>query len=593
MVNRRLIRLAGAQRLFVGLAAAAGVIGGLVTIVQARLVSSIIDRVFLGHQGLRGVAVLLSLSLVVVVGRALTVWAGEVVGHEAAARTKLLLRDRLMAHLFALGPGYTRRQRTGELVTTVIDGIENLEDYIRLYLSQIAISVLVPAAILAVVFPLDPLSGLVLLLTLPVMPVLMALVGTISSDLTRRQWSSLSRMSAHLLDVVQGLTTLKVLGRSQAQVEIVGRISEQFRRATLRVLRVAFLSSLVLELTATLSTAVVAVEIGVRLMNGGIAFSSALFVLLLAPEYYLPLRVLGVRYHAAASGVSAADRIFGVLDVPQAGRMPATGQEPDVPLLREHAIRFEDVSFAYDEGRQALEDVSFTIEPGEHVALVGPSGAGKTTIAHLLLRFLEPQRGCIMAGDVPFTAISAEDWRRQVAWVSQDPYIFHDTIEANIRLARADATTDEVQNAAEQARASEFISALSLGYDTPVSINGEGLSGGQAQRIAIARAFLKDAPLLILDEATAHLDPETESGIQEALTALTHGRTVLTIAHRLRTVMAAKRIIVLDCGRVAGIGTHAELLATCDVYRTLVGAYTTDEKGEEVASAQLNVRASA
>lgn len=593
MVNRRLIRLAGAQRLFVGLAAAAGVIGGLVTIVQARLVSSIIDRVFLGHQGLRGVAVLLSLSLVVVVGRALTVWAGEVVGHEAAARTKLLLRDRLMAHLFALGPGYTRRQRTGELVTTVIDGIENLEDYIRLYLPQIAISVLVPAAILAVVFPLDPLSGLVLLLTLPVMPVLMALVGTISSDLTRRQWSSLSRMSAHLLDVVQGLTTLKVLGRSQAQVEIVGRISDQFRRATLRVLRVAFLSSLVLELTATLSTAVVAVEIGVRLMNGGIAFSSALFVLLLAPEYYLPLRVLGVRYHAAASGVSAADRIFGVLDVPQAGRMPATGQEPDVPLLREHAIRFEDVSFAYDEGRQALEDVSFTIEPGEHVALVGPSGAGKTTIAHLLLRFLEPQRGCIMAGDVPFTAISAEDWRRQVAWVSQDPYIFHDTIEANIRLARADATTDEVRNAAEQARASEFISALSLGYDTPVSINGEGLSGGQAQRIAIARAFLKDAPLLILDEATVHLDPETESGIQEALTALTHGRTVLTIAHRLRTVMAAKRIIVLDCGRVAGIGTHAELLATCDVYRTLVGAYTTDEKGEEVASAQLNVRASA
>jgi len=593
MVNRRLIRLAGAQRLFVGLAAAAGVIGGLVTIVQARLVSSIIDRVFLGHQGLRGVAVLLSLSLVVVVGRALTVWAGEVVGHEAAARTKLLLRDRLMAHLFALGPGYTRRQRTGELVTTVIDGIENLEDYIRLYLPQIAISVLVPAAILAVVFPLDPLSGLVLLLTLPVMPVLMALVGTISSDLTRRQWSSLSRMSAHLLDVVQGLTTLKVLGRSQAQVEIVGRISDQFRRATLRVLRVAFLSSLVLELTATLSTAVVAVEIGVRLMNGGIAFSSALFVLLLAPEYYLPLRVLGVRYHAAASGVSAADRIFGVLDVPQAGRMPATGQEPDVPLLREHAIRFEDVSFAYDEGRQALEDVSFTIEPGEHVALVGPSGAGKTTIAHLLLRFLEPQQGCIMAGDVPFTAISAEDWRRQVAWVSQDPYIFHDTIEANIRLARADATTDEVRNAAEQARASEFISALSLGYDTPVSINGEGLSGGQAQRIAIARAFLKDAPLLILDEATAHLDPETESSIQEALTALTHGRTVLTIAHRLRTVMAAKRIIVLDCGRVAGIGTHAELLATCDVYRTLVGAYTTDEKGEEVASAQLNVRASA
>jgi thiol reductant ABC exporter CydD subunit len=418
-------------------------------------------------------------------------------------------------------------------------------------------------------------------------PIFTILIGSQADALTKRQWTSLSRMSAHFLDVLQGLTTLKLLGRSREQVRTIAQISERFRHATMGVLRVAFLSALVLEMVATLSTAVVAVQIGLRLLYGHLSFEQALFVLILAPEFYLPLRLLGTRFHAGMEGVAAARRIFEVLDTELPTRDPCIARVEAEPVLpsagkaRELAghtphIRFEGVCYAYDGDQYpALENLSFEIAPGSKVALVGPSGAGKSTVAHLLLRFVEPDHGLIMVDGEPLSNLAPAAWRQTVAWVPQDPYLFHDTVAQNIRLARPTATPDQVAWAARQAHAHTFIVALPQGYDTVVGERGARLSGGEGQRIALARAFLKDAPLLILDEATANLDPEVEAQVQEALSRLLQGRTALVIAHRLGTVHHADRILVLSGGHLAQEGSHATLVSQEGMYRRLLSAYAT------------------
>jgi thiol reductant ABC exporter CydD subunit len=452
---------------------------------------------------------------------------------------------------------------------------------------------LIPLAILAFVFPLDFTSGLVLLLTAPLIPLFMILIGSLAQELTQRQWVSLSRMSAHFLDVLQGLTTLKLLGRSREQAAMIALISNRFRQTTMGVLRVAFLSALVLELVATLSTAVVAVEIGLRLLYGYLAFEQAFFVLLLAPEFYLPLRLLGTRFHAGTAGVTAARRIFEILDTSlpttTADRRPQTAESyrqedfdsPANTIVKKAAqstlrlvIRFADVHYAYDDGqRPALKGVSFTIKTGQKIALVGPSGAGKSTIAHLLLGFIAPIQGLITVDGVPLTELNMAAWRAHLAWVPQQPYLFHASVSDNIRLARPEATLEQVIRAARLAQAHDFIEALPQSYETIIGERGARLSGGQAQRLALARAFLKDVPFLILDEATANLDPLHELQIQAALQQLIQGRTVLIIAHRLSTVYTADKILVMAGGQVVETGNHASLVQQPGLYRRLVTAY--------------------
>jgi thiol reductant ABC exporter CydD subunit len=387
-------------------------------------------------------------------------------------------------------------------------------------------------------------------------------------------------MSAHFLDVLQGLTTLKILGRSRDQAGTIAAVSQQFAATTLGVLRVAFLSAFALEMIATISTAIVAVQVGLRLLYGQVEFEQAFFVLVLAPDFYLPLRLLGTRFHAGMAGTAAAARIFEVLEErphPRPHPKPLSsgrGERPHPRPLsyRRGEIVFEDVHYAYDGGRRALDGVSFAIEAGQHVALVGPSGAGKSTVFNLLLRFIEPDRGQITCGGVPLCDIGLEEWREQMAWVPQDPYLFADTVAANIRLARPAASMEDVIRAAEKAYADEFIRALPQGYDTPIGERGARLSGGQRQRIALARAFLKDAPLLLLDEATANLDGENAALVQDAVDTLMRGRTTLTITHRLNTAACADQIIVLANGRVAERGAHAGLVRQEGIYHRLVAA---------------------
>ncbi|MGD8475234.1 MAG: thiol reductant ABC exporter subunit CydD [Anaerolineae bacterium] len=571
--DRRLLRRAQTAEGPLALAIALGAGGGAMVVVQAYLLSLVVSQVFLDGREFGDVLYLLVGFLALSIARAGMVWGAELAADRVASRVKHDLRARLMAHLMALGPAYTRGERSGELANTAVEGIEALDAYFRQYLPQLALAALVPLTVLIFVFPLDWVSGLVMLLTAPLIPVFMILIGSLAESLTRRQWTSLSRMSAHFLDVLQGLATLKLFGRSREQFRVIAQISDQFRGATMGVLRVTFLSALVLELVATISTAVVAVQIGLRLLYGQLAFQQGFFVLLLAPEFYLPLRLLGTRFHAGMQGIAAAQRIFEVLETPAAAHSARSSGRPATSPKRLD-IRFNGVHYAYEEGkRPALNGLSFELPQGRSLALVGPSGAGKSTVAYLMLRFIEPDQGAITVGGQPLDALSPAAWREQVAWVPQNPYLFHGTVAENICLARPDASLDQVESAASQASASGFIEALPKGYGTVIGERGARLSGGEAQRIALARAFLKDAPLLILDEATANLDPEIEAVVQEAMARLLPGRTALIIAHRLSTVYRADRIVVLDRGQLAQEGSHIDLMQQSGLYRRLVGAY--------------------
>jgi ATP-binding cassette subfamily C protein CydD len=552
-----------------------GFAGGALAVGQAWLLSTVIDRVFLGGAQLPRVMPWLWWVLGIMSARAAVVWAAEMTANRVALRVKRDMREAVFAHLLALGPTYAQGERTGELTAAVVEGVEALDAYFSQYLPQLAVAALVPATILAVVFPLDALSGVVFLLTAPLIPVFMILIGWTTDALTRRQYDRLGRLSAHFLDTLQGLTTLKTLGQSRRQAQVVGDVSNQYRRATLEVLKVAFLSALVLEMVATISTAVVAVEIGVRLLYGQMAFQPALLILILAPEFYLPLRMLGLRFHSAASGVSAAKRLFEIMATPlprAATAISALATTPSGLDGQLGAVAFTDVYFSYPDGRSALSGATFEILAHQKTALVGPSGAGKSTVVQLLLRFIEPEQGTIVAGGQPLNEIDLAAWRGRIAWVPQTPHLFHDTVAANLRLARSEASDDELVKAARQACLHDFILSLPQGYDTIIGEEGARLSGGQAQRLALARAFLKDAPFLIMDEPTSRVDPELEALLQGAADELMRGRTTLVIAHRLNTVYQADQIVVLAGGKVVERGSHAPLLHQRGQYFQLVRA---------------------
>ena len=572
-LDKRLIQQAWSARLHLALTIGFGTLAGLILVGQALLISQIVAGVFLGEKTLNQVQPQLLLLLTLSIARAGLSWGSEVAAQKISGQVKHSLRQRLMRHLFALGPAYTSGERSGELTNTVVEGVETLEAYFSQYLPQLAMAALVPLTILIFILPLDLTSGLVLLLTAPLIPIFMILIGDAADRLTQRQWKSLSRMSAHFLDTLQGLATLKLLGRSRDQARAIAAISSRFRQTTLSVLRVAFLSALVLEMVATLSTAVVAVEIGLRLLYGRLVFEQAFFVLILTPEFYLPLRMLGTRFHAGMSGVAAAERIFEILDVPLR-QIPSSPHQGTPPPTHRFDIHFQNVSYTYENGqRSALHDLSLRIPPGHKIAVVGPSGSGKSTIAHLLLRFIDPDGGSISIDGQPLESLDITAWRSQIAWVPQRPYLFNASVAENILLADPNASPEEVILAARQAYAHDFIQALPQAYDTLIGERGSRLSGGQAQRIALARAFLKKSPLLILDEATANLDPGIEAQLREAMDHLLQDRTALIIAHRLGVVQDVDMILVLAGGRVIETGSHATLLEDGGLYSRLFAAY--------------------
>jgi len=549
-IDPRLLRHARAAR---GYLVAAVLLGLAVTgliLAQAALLAHALATAARGT-GASALAGTLALLLAVVAARGAAAYGGEAAALRAAARVKSQLRRKLTAHCLRLGPTWVGGQQPGKLAALATRGLDGLDPYFARYLPQLVLSVLVPVAVLATVTATDWISGLVIAVTLPLIPLFGALVGMHTKAQTRRQWRLLAQLSGHFLDVVQGLPTLKAFGRGRAQEQVIARVTAEHRSTAMATLRVAFLSALVLELAAALATALVAVETGLRLLYGDIPYQSALLVLLLTPEAYLPLRAVAAQYHASAEGSAAAESIFQVLDTPppratRTAGAPAGPRTP-VPDLRSVAISLDEVSVTYpDRDQPAVTRLSLTICPGELILLTGASGAGKSTVLRLLLGFIEPTSGTVRAGATDLAAIPLDLWRAQIAWVPQHPRLFPGSVADNIALGQPGADRAAIIRAARLAGADMFIESLPRSYDTPLGERAATLSAGQRQQIALARAFLRDAPLLLLDEPTAHLAPAASAAIDGVIGGPLSGRTIILATHRHVGVSAASQVVALD-----------------------------------------------
>ncbi|MER7975658.1 thiol reductant ABC exporter subunit CydD [Streptomyces sp. NPDC095817] len=538
-IDPRLLRYARATRLFLLAVVVLGAVGAALVIAQAMLIAEVVVGAFQHGFSATELRSPLVLLVAVAIGRGVVAWLTELAAHRASAAVKSELRGRLLERAALLGPGWLSGQRTGSLVALATRGVDALDDYFSRYLPQLGLAVVVPVAVLARIVTEDWVSAAIIVGTLPLIPLFMVLIGWATRAQMDRQWRMLSRLSGHFLDVVAGLPTLKVFGRAKAQAESIRKITGEYRQATMRTLRIAFLSSFALELLATISVALVAVTIGMRLVHGEMDLYVGIVILVLAPEAYLPLRQVGAQYHAAAEGLAAAEEIFAVLETPA----PAVGS------LHAPAgeIGFEGVTVRFP-GRStnAVSDVSFTVAPGETVALVGPSGVGKSTLLNVLLGFVEPTAGRVRAGGVDLSAADLTEWRSRIAWVPQRPHLYAGSIAENVRLARPDADDVAVREALVDAGAAGFVDALPDGVDTLLGEDGAGLSAGQRQRLALARAFLADRPLLLLDEPTASLDGATEGEVVETVRRLAVGRTVLLVVHRPALLGVADRVIRLE-----------------------------------------------
>ena len=572
--QRRLLGAARVAPALLALSLGLRLAAGVTVVVEALLVARIVDAAFLKGAALPELRASFWALAAAILARALLSGAAAAAAAALSAEVKDALRRRLLTHVLRLGPARLGGQGAARLAMALSEGVEGLEAFFKGYLPALAQAGFLPLLVLFVVFPIDWLSGLALLLTAPLIPMFMVLIGRWAEGLTRRQWRALSILGEYYLDALRGLATLKLFGAEARALLRIERLSEVHREATLKVLRVAFLSALVLELMATLATAIVAVEVGMRLLHGGMAFLPAFTVLLLAPEFYQPLRNLGAQFHAAEDAATAAETVFTILDEPLTAVPDAPLQLPAGAL----SLSFRGVSFGYPQ-RQVFENLDLEVAAGEFVALVGPSGAGKSTLVQLFMGFLQPQRGQVLAGGVPLTGVPPERWRRRLAWVSQDPFIETGSVRQNLLLARPQASDEELRAAAREAGALEFIERLPRGWDTLLGEDGVGLSGGQLQRLAVARAFLKDADVVFLDEPTAHLDPESEKLLHQALLRLRRGRTLLVVAHRLDAAPLADRVIYLQRGRVVCDAPHPRMIKNCQPYQRLWKAFSGSGEG--------------
>lgn len=546
--QRRLARTSRVARNHLIVTVGLGVVQAGLIIAQATLLARVIAGVFMDGESFSDVSTLLVWLVVISVARGLAAAGFESAGRFGAARVMSELRGKLSRHLLLTRPGALQDEQSGDLVSSAIDGVAALENYFARYQPQMVLAAIVPIAVLAWVLRYNWEAAAILAVTAPLIIVFMVLIGLLTEQRTRQRWDRMSRLSAHFLDLVGGLATLRANSQAYAQSGSIQTVGEEYRRETMGALRIGFLSSLVLELLAMIGVALVATAIGIQLAGGHLELVAGLTVLLLAPELYMPLRQLGAQFHASADGMAAAERIFEVIDQPAAVTEPA--DPVPVPDPARRSVAMEGISYAWPGRERVLESIDLEIEPGETVALVGPSGGGKSTLATLMLRLAQPESGRISCGGVDLADVEPSEWRRQIAWVPQRPTIFSASLADNLRLYNPSASDQDVAVAVGTAALGELVASLPDGLDTMVGEGGRRLSAGQTQRIALARALLSDAPLLILDEPTAHLDHETEKELAAAIDDAARDRSALIISHRAEPIANADRTLVLDNGRL-------------------------------------------
>ncbi len=571
MIHRRIVGLTVGVRRLLSLSIALGLAISATWVAQGVLIALIVRRI-LDDGGWTAIAGFVAAVAGLTLLRASLIFVREILAKKVAASVKTKLRGRLFAQLLLLGPGYLEHTETGKVQAALVDGVEALEAYVGYYLPHAVVSVVVPICIVGFILFLNPVIGVVVLAFALAVPLIPRIWDRILGEYGQRHWAAYSSLDAQFVDSMQGMVTLKALNASERRGEQLRAASHALYRATMAQLSISMIRNGVVGFAMSGGVAL-AVGLGsFQVAAGDLGIAALLIILFLSAECFRPLVELDVYWHAGYMGISASTGIFELLDT-EPGIRDAAATRTGVATSPGGAIALHDVTFRYSsDARPALEDVSLEIREGETVALVGGSGAGKTTVASLLLRFFDPEDGRLTFGATDFRDIPLDDLRRSIGYVSQDTYLFHGTIEDNLRIGRPDATPEAIRDAAAKANIHPFIQSLPDGYDTIVGERGAKLSGGERQRIAIARALLKDAPVLILDEATSNLDGANEAAIRQALSLLTQGRTTIVIAHRLSSVVHADRVVVLDSGRVAESGRHGDLVLRDGHYAQLVRA---------------------
>lgn len=528
--DRRLLKYARSTRTFLIASVFVQALQALLIVAQALLLASVIVRAFTEGADLAVLMPTIGALAAVIAARAVTAFIAEWLAHRTAATAMSELRMAAWKHMMSLGPAWLAGRRTGELAQLLVRGIGGLEAYYARYLPQLILAVVVPLIVGTAILTEDVLAAVIVALTVPLIPVFMVLIGWVSQARVDRQWRWLAVLGNHFLDVVEGLPTLKAFNRAKHQVGQIREVGEEYRRSTMGVLRITFLSALVLELLSTLSVALIAVAIGLRLVNGSMTLMAGLSVLILAPEVYLPLRMVGQHFHAAAEGADAADRVFAVMEQ----EPPTTGTSalitPDADL------RLENISLGYDENT-VVTGLSAVIAAGEITVINGPSGAGKTTVLNGLLGFLTPRTGRILIGDQDLADIDVAQWWAHIAWVPQSPQLLPTTVRENLTMGE----DRDVREVLEQTRLAAWVAALPDGLDTIIGEGGRPVSVGQARRIALSRALLRGSRVLMLDEPTAGVDPESERAIVDVLRAV--DATVIVVGHRSAINTIADRSI--------------------------------------------------
>ncbi|ABV64165.1 thiol reductant ABC exporter subunit CydD [Bacillus pumilus] len=567
-MDKRLLQLKGIR----GLLALLGIVSliqGASIIFQAQWLAHAITTLFDGKSLSQATPYVLLFLAAFLVRHGLTL-IREKVMFTYSSRIGADVRKQLLDQLFRLGPAFTKKKGTGKLVTLAMEGIAQYRQYLQLFLPKMVNMAVIPVMVLIYVWTLDDTSAVILIVTLPILIIFMILLGLVAQRKAAKQWRSYEKLSNHFTDSLRGLETLRYLGISKKHSRNIGEVSKRYRKATMSTLKVAFLSSFALDFFSMLSIATVAVFLGLRLIEGELLLLPALTALMLAPEYFLPVREVGNDYHATLNGKEANEAMQVILE--EKGFRTQETQSVQLNEWNEQsALTLHDVSVQHDEhAPYSIQDVDLTVKGKKKIGIIGASGSGKSTLTDVLGGFVEPTSGQITLNGNPLVHLQMKEWQKEVVYMPQHPYLFHMTLRENIRFYEPNATDEEVEIAASEAGLSQLVAQLPNGFDEVIGEQGRGLSGGQAQRIALARTVLGKRSIMLLDEPTAHLDIETEYELKKTMLPLFEDKLVFLATHRLHWMPDMNEIIVMDEGTIAEMGTHESLMQRKGVYYQLV-----------------------